>query len=261
MKKIIISVILVGFLIACMVVWFSSGSDTNSRRNATLKETRTSHTEKNNDTSGGIFHWFKNLFSKTDELDENGITPEYKALVEKINRLYEDYNLLPPEKRDEKKLILEQASLVIDYQLGPNHPKKKEFLEIVGWSYDDRQPLNKKFMSGEMTRKEFFEKLDEHFREVGKKYASIFNDDEYRAMFNMNKGENLGASMGLTPEMAEALDRRERQIPSDNLRKEDFAAAEEGTMTEEQRRNFKSAYDDPPGFYPQPKEEKKGTGK
>ena len=154
-----------------------------------------------------------------------------------------------------KKLLLDQAALAIDYQLGPNHPKKKEFLEIVGWSHDARQPLNKQFTGGELNRKELFNQLTNHFKEVADRYASIFTDEEYRKMFNMEKGESLAAAMGLTPEMAEALDTRDKTPPPDNLSKEDYAISEEETMTPEQVGIFKKTYGDPAGYYPEPEEQ------
>ena len=265
MKKIIICGMLIGILMLCIVIFFSArdnphGSD--SQVNTSIHETRGSSNVNNNEGSGTFLNWFKNLFRTVDDSDnDDNVSPEYLELVDKIRKLYDDFNLLPSEKQDEKKFLLDQFSLVIDYELGPNHPKKKEMLEIIGWSYDERQPLNKKFLNGELTRKEFFKKLDDHLRELGKKYASILTDEEYRAMFNMNKGENLAASIGLTPEIAEALDKQEKQIPSYGLRKEDFTHPEGGGMTEEQMRNIRSAYEDPPGFFPQPKVEKKGGGR
>ncbi len=254
-KKILIGgIALAAIMIA--VAYFSSRPDPDMVGRTRIAANRSGGQSASGSFGSGVFNWLKRAFSGSGDLTEGSDRPEYKALVDKIDRLYENFSLLPPDKRDEKKLILDQAALVIDFQLGPNHPKKKEFLEIVGWSYDERQPLNQKFMKGEMTRKELFEKLEEHFREVGEKYASIFTDEEYRAMFNMDKGESLGASMGLTSEMAEALDERDKQTPPDNLKKEDYAVSEDETMTPEQIRIFKKTYGDPAGFYPEPKEEK-----
>lgn len=245
-------------LAAIMIVaaYFSSRPDPDMVGRTRLAANRSSHGASSGSSVSGLFNWLKRAFSGGGDLTEGSDRPEYKALVDKIDRLYENFSLLPPDKRDEKKLILDQAALVIDFQLGPNHPKKKEFLEIVGWSYDERQPLNQKFLKGEMTRKELFEKLEAHFREVGEKYASIFTDEEYRAMFNMDKGESLGSAMGLTPEMAEALDERDKQTPPDNLKKEDYSLSEDETMTPEQIQIFKKTYGDPAGYYPEPKEEK-----
>lgn len=204
----------------------------------------------------GIMGWLRRAFTGgTGDLTAGSDRPEYKALVDKIDRLYENFGMLPPDQRDEKKLLLDQAALTIDYQLGPNHPKKKEFLEIVGWSHDARQPLNKQFTSGDLDRKGLFKQLEQHFKEVADRYASIFTDEEYRKMFNMEKGESLAAAMGLTPEMAEALDTRDKTPPPDNLSAEDYAITEEETMTPEQVSIFKKTYGDPKGYYPEPKEE------
>jgi len=205
----------------------------------------------------GAVNWLRRAFGDGDQVDltAGSDRPEYKALIDKIDRLYENFGMLPPDQRDEKKLILDQAALTIDFQLGKDHPKKKEFLEIVGWSYDARQPLNRKFMSGDLTRKELFKHLEDHFKEVADKYASIFTDDEYRQMFNMDKGESLAAAMGLNEETAKALDAQAKTAPPDNLKPEDYAISEEETMTPEQVSIFQQTYGDPKGYYPEPKEE------
>jgi hypothetical protein len=204
----------------------------------------------------GAMNWLRRaLGGGSGDLTAGSDSPEYKALVDKIDRLYENFGMLSPDQRDEKKLLLDQAALTIDYQLGPNHPKKKEFLEIVGWSHDARQPLNKQFTSGDLDRKGLFKQLENHFKEVADKYASILTDEEYRKMFNMEKGESLAAAMGLTPEMAEALDTRDKTPPPDNLSADDYAISEEETMTPDQVSIFKKTYGDPAGYYPEPKEE------
>ncbi|MCX7679063.1 MAG: hypothetical protein N2316_07565 [Spirochaetes bacterium] len=254
-SKIFIGLIILVSIMA-LIAYLTSRPDPEMMAQPKISQKNTIPSSSSGFFSSRFFSMLKRLFQSDErDLTEGSERPEYKALIDKIDKLYENFALLPPEKRDEKKLILDQAALVIDYQLGPNHPKKKEFLEIVGWSYDARQPLNQKYLKGEITRKEFFEKLEEHFREVGEKYAAIFTDEEYRAMFNMEKGESLGAAMGLTPEMAQALDERDKQTPPDNLRKEDYALSEDETMTPEQIRIFQKTYGDPPGFYPEPLEE------
>ncbi len=256
MKRKVLFGVMILAAIMIAAAYFSSRPDPDMVGRTRFAANKSGQHSSSGSFGSGLYNWLKRAFSGEGDLTEGSERPEYKALIDKIDRLYENLSLLPADRRDEKKLILDQAALVIDYQLGPNHPKKKEFLEIVGWSYDVRQPLNKQFMNGEMTRKELFEKLEEHFREMGEKYASIFTDEEYRAMFNMDKGESLAESMGLTEEMAEALDERDKQTPADNLKKEDYAISEDETMTPEQISIFSKTYGDPPGFYPEPKEEK-----
>jgi hypothetical protein len=188
-------------------------------------------------------------------LEEGADDPKYVELVGKIDRLYSDFGMLPPEKQDEKKLLVDQASLVIDYQLGKDHPSKKEFLNIVGWSHDTRQPINQKYTEGKIDRVQLFKELSGHFNEVSNRYASILTDDEYRSMFNMEKGDNLAETMGLTPEMAKALDEQERTKPfAGGLPAEGYKMTEDETMTKEQTDKFKKTYGDPPGYLAQPKE-------
>ncbi len=246
-----------GVVAMIAVAYFSARPDPDMVAAARVARGQSARQGESSWFGSGIVGWLRSAFggnSGTD-LTAGADNPAYKALVDKIDRLYENFGMLPPDQRDEKKLILDQAALAIDFQLGPDHPKKKEFLEIVGWSHDARQPLNKQFLGGDLTRKELFKQLEGHFKEVADKYAYIFTDEEYRKMFNMEKGESLAAAMGLTPDMAEALDTRDQTPPTDNLSRDDYAISEEETMTEDQVSIFKKTYGDPKSYYPEPEEQ------
>ncbi len=166
------------------IMLFSGNSDTSARDAGDRAGSGSSFTQDEGSSGGlNLLDWLFSALGKKDGGDDptkGADDPRYVKLIEGIDRLYENFGMLSKDKQDEKKLLLDQSALIIDYRLGPDHPKKKEFLEIVGWSHDQRQPINKKFMDGQLTQKELFEQLDTHFKDVTEKYASIFTDEEYR---------------------------------------------------------------------------------
>jgi hypothetical protein len=167
--------------------------------------------------------------------------PNYKDLVDRIDELNIQHASQPDDQKSQKKLILEESSLAIDHTLG-NFPRKKEFLDTVAWSYDVRQPINDRFNSGSISRTELFNQLDSHLKVLGDKYASIFTDDEYYKMFQMKKGESLSQVLGITPEVAEALDKRDQQAKYDDLPRGAYDS--DGTLSESFKSMVRAIYSD-----------------
>lgn len=256
-KSPLLIIAILTFAVAVLTMVFRTGDPQQEPDHTQMPEYKISEqmhvaSQKEEESSWFGASLFKRIFGSSEEvgdLTQGADHPDYVRLMDDIDRLYEEFAMLPEAERDEKTLILDQASLVADYQLGEDFPHKEEFLEIVEWSYDARQPLNEKFFSGEIDQVELFTELNQHFDELAEKYASIFTDDEYMEMFNLEKGQSLAESMGLTPEVARAMEEAAmQQGPVGGLTEESYHLTDDYEMTEEQREAFEKEYGDPPDF-------------
>lgn len=200
---------------------------------------------------GGLFgNWFgtddPDLTGDIGDLGDDQNNEKFMELDKNLNKMFDEYAALPADKRDERKLLVDQAAMILDYQLGPNHPKKKEFLDIIGWSHDARKDLTKGYVEGKSSRADMFKVLDAHFADVAKRYAAIFSDKEYYLMFHMNKGENLAAAMGISPDGAAALDEAQKNRPNDPIPAEVYSSLEKtGKVDEKYRAQMERMYGDP----------------
>jgi hypothetical protein len=122
---------------------------------------------------------------------------EVTALVESCMRK-------PP--CDERKLLMDQAALGFDRWLGKDHPRRADLMEVVGWSYDERQVLSAQFQAGVMNRTQLFERLSVHFGDMSRRFSSLLSREDYRKAFNSDPGVNPANLLGLTPEKARSLD-------------------------------------------------------
>lgn len=93
-----------------------------------------------------------------------------------------------PEKvKFEKEMMLVQAGLLFDMRLEPGHPAKKQFLDIVAWTFDRRQPILEKRRPYIMAEEKAFKKAEEldfqlHGKllvEVRKKLKAVFSPKDY----------------------------------------------------------------------------------
>lgn len=247
-SKIILPALLAIVACAGFLTFISAGPSDDGRPRA--ESIKVHHTEPAAAPEPGLISRVMGKIFKSEaaekEIDpaliDNDSDPRYLNLVDTIDETYKRHAEKPQEQRSERELIVEQSSLVIDHTLGPNFPRKKEFLDTVAWSYDARQPLNEKFASGAINRADLFKQLDTHLKELGDKYASIFTDDEYYKMFQMKKGENIGRVLGITPEMAAALDKRDEQPQYDDL--PGVAFNPDGSIVEAFREKIRALYSD-----------------
>ncbi len=115
---------------------------------------------------------------------------------------------------DSRQLLMDQVGLAFDLKLGPDHPMRKELQDVVGWSFDQREAISKRFTSKEIDRKKLFGLLNEHFAEMGNRYGQLLDDVEYETMFGSKKGRNPAEYFSLTDQVAENLDRHEASLAS-----------------------------------------------
>ncbi len=109
---------------------------------------------------------------------------------------------------DERQLLLDQSGLGFDHYLGKKHPRRAELLDIVGASYDHRAQLKRQFEAGTLDRTQLFADLTAHVGGVFDRFAQILDDEEWKRMFDIKKGENPSDLFRLTPDHALALDRQ-----------------------------------------------------
>lgn len=115
---------------------------------------------------------------------------------------------------DARQLLMDQLGLALDLKLGPSHPARKRLVEVAGWSYDEREKLGKQFRDQDIDRRTLFATLTDHFRVMGQKYEDLLSDAEYEQMFATKKGQNPATFLGITPEMADTLERQEASSSS-----------------------------------------------
>ena len=133
---------------------------------------------------------------------------EEERFQRQVSNLVETCQRTPP--CDERKLLMDQAAVGFDRWLGLDHPRRPDLIEIIGWSYDERQVLTVQFQGGALGRTQMFEKLSQHFQSMSQKFASILTDEEYLRAFGTAKGVNPAKLLNLTEEKAKALDEEKK---------------------------------------------------
>jgi hypothetical protein len=216
-NPIILALLGVVVIISCIFIFFSAGKKSINVQSdlAKISEPIKKNPEElmspkvdNRDLSPRVHPEGEENFM----VDLNNPDEDNKDLVElyqKIDKLYEKYD----KPKDRRVFLVEQAKLLIDYQLGPNHPAREAYGELMGWSNDQREPLNNKFQSGEINRREFFKQLDDHLKDLSQRCSDLFTNDEYYAMFKLSKGESFAEALSIMPENADWLDEDIKSSP------------------------------------------------
>lgn len=96
----------------------------------------------------------------------------------------------------DRDMAIARAEILFDMRLGEKHTKKKEFLEIAGYTFDKRIPIQarldpaviqKEHRTIPETEKLVAEEFERLLIDVKAKYAAIFNDADYDKMMGEKK--------------------------------------------------------------------------
>lgn len=162
--------------------------------------------QKERETGGPPINLFTEILQFPDRSSHNHSEPpsfvptmEAEIFAERFKKIYDARvaamgGRIPLEGSEkfafEKEMMIAQAGLLFDMRIGPQHPSKKKFLEIVAWTFDQRMPIIEKRKPFIMADEKSFKRAEEldfqlHERlleQVKKKMKQIFTQEEYKKM-------------------------------------------------------------------------------
>lgn len=139
--------------------------------------------------------------SEITEKDDNDSfhSGEPEIFAKNYNRIYRkrvaDAGGRPPLKGPEKtefdrESMLIQAGLLFDMRLGKDHPKRDEFIDVVKWCFNQRQPIDQNRQQLINKGPEYFDRAEKEFmndtaelqKKVESKLKKILNSEDYAAL-------------------------------------------------------------------------------
>ncbi len=127
------------------------------------------------------------------------------GFMDKINKLYIDYDAKNETEHSSAELILEQNSLDFDAVLGADHPKKNQFLKSLENTLLRKENIDRDFENGIVTQEIFLKELSEIMLQYQAESEQIFTDAEYQKLFSLKKGQNFADALGVSETAVAAL--------------------------------------------------------
>lgn len=127
------------------------------------------------------------------------------GFMDKINKLYIDYDAKNETEHSSAELILEQNSLDFDAVLGADHPKKNQFLKSLENTLLRKEKIDRDFENGIVTQEIFLKELSEIMLQYQAESEQIFTDSEYQKLFSLKKGQNFADALGVSEAAVAAL--------------------------------------------------------
>jgi hypothetical protein len=93
----------------------------------------------------------------------------------------------PAKTKFSREMMVTQASILFDMRMGNSHAGRKKFLEITGWAFDERQPIDLKRQQLIDRGMKYFAEADAGFHKetsallsrVKVKLKAVFTPEEY----------------------------------------------------------------------------------
>lgn len=115
----------------------------------------------------------------------------------KVEELVFQNSQRPFSEQNKADFYIQQNTLLFDYELGPTHPARSEFIQAAKFLFELRDSISKQLTEGTIDGDQAQKALAQSVDNFRRRCIDLFSDSDYEKIFHNRKTGDLAGSLGL----------------------------------------------------------------
>ncbi len=135
--------------------------------------------------------------TRANEADYNEGIRNKDYFIREVEELVFQNNQRSTSEQSKADFYIQQNTLLFDYELGPTHPARSEFIQAAKFLFEVRDSISKQLMDGSIDGDQAQKALAQSVDSFRRRCIDLFSDADYEKIFHTRKTGDLAGSLGL----------------------------------------------------------------